>query len=184
MNLAHFLLCEDTERTIRFAREGGKVRESMARPAVGFFMGEITEGNAGKRILIVDDEKAIRDFLSDILIHWGYQVTVAGSGSEALPLFLRTSFGLVLTDLNMPGIDGWSVAVHVKDTSPNTLVGLMTGQNTEDLIKKLEGSCVDFLLFKPFTLEELGTQLRRYCAEGQGNEGQCYGASFQCRSRE
>jgi two-component system, response regulator FlrC len=89
-------------------------------------MGETMEGNAGKRILIVDDDKAVRDVLYDIFIHWGYQVVVAGSGSEALPLFLRTSFNLVLTDMNMPGIDGWSVAVQVKDKSPDTMVGLMT----------------------------------------------------------
>jgi CheY-like chemotaxis protein len=113
------------------------------------------EGNAGKRILIVDDEKAVRDVLYNIFVYWGYQVAVAGSGSEALPLFLRTTFNLVLTDLNMPGIDGWTVAVHVKDKSPDTLVGLMTAQNTEDIVEKLEGSCVDFVLFKPFILEEL-----------------------------
>jgi len=129
-------------------------------------MAETMEGNAGKRILIVDDDKAVRDVLSDIFTYWGYQVAVAGSGIEALPLFLRTSFDLVLTDLNMPGIDGWSVAVHVKDKSPDTLVGLMTGQGQKDIVEKLEGSCVDFVLFKPFTLEDLGIRLRHYGAIG------------------
>jgi len=133
------------------------------------------QGHGGKKILIVDDEKAIRDILSDIFIYWGYKVAVAGSGSEALNLFLRRSFNLVLTDLNMPSIDGWSIAIQVKDKSPDTLVGLMTAQHTEDIIKKLEGSCVDFLLFKPFTLEDLGTKLRHYWSPGYEKKGHCYG---------
>ncbi|UCG66380.1 MAG: response regulator [Deltaproteobacteria bacterium] len=113
------------------------------------------EEDAGKKILIVDDEKAIRDILSNTLVCWGYQVAVASSGIEALNLFLRRSFDLVLTDLNMPGIDGWTLAIHVKDKSPNTPVGLMTAQDKEGVMKKLEGSCVDFALFKPFTLEDI-----------------------------
>lgn len=117
--------------------------------------------DGGKKILIVDDEKAIRDILSDTLVYWGYQVAVASS-IEALGLFVTKSFDLVLTDLTMPGIDGWAIASQVKDKSPNTHVGVMTAQDNEGVIKKLEGSCVDFALFKPFTLEDLEHCLRGY----------------------
>ena len=124
-----------------------------------------------KKILIVDDEKAIRDILSDTLIHWGYQVTVAGSGIEALDLFLKRSFDLVLTDLSMPGIDGLTLAIHVKDKSPNTPVGLMTAQDIEGIMEELEESCVDFVLYKPFTLEDLGKRLRQYWAKEHKRKG-------------
>jgi two-component system response regulator SaeR len=118
--------------------------------------------DGGKKILIVDDEKAIRDILSDTLIHWGYQVAVAGSGIEALDLFLKRSFDLVLTDLSMPGIDCLTLAIHVKDKSPSTAVGLMTAQDTEGIMEELEESCVDFALFKPFTLQDLEHLLRHW----------------------
>jgi CheY-like chemotaxis protein len=127
--------------------------------------------DGGKKILIVDDEKAIRDILSDTLVYWGYQVAVASSGVEALSLFVTRPFDLVLTDLTMPGIDGWTIATQVKDKSPNTHVGVMTAQDKEGVIKKLEGSCVDFALFKPFTLEDLEHWLRHYEATESKQRG-------------
>jgi CheY-like chemotaxis protein len=127
--------------------------------------------DGGKKILIVDDEKAIRDILSDTLVYWGYQVAVASSGVEALSLFVTRPFDLVLTDLTMPGIDGWTIATQVKDKSPNAHVGVMTAQDKEGVIKKLEGSCVDFALFKPFTLEDLEHWLRHYEATESKQRG-------------
>jgi len=79
------------------------------------------------RILIVDDTKAIRDTLSEMLSVMGFEVTVASSGNEGLRLFPRNSFDLVLTDLQMPDLDGWTLALHIKDKSPNTQVVLITG---------------------------------------------------------
>jgi len=127
--------------------------------------------NEGKKILIVDDEKTIRDILSDILVYWGYQVAVASSGIEALTLFVTRPFDFVLTDLTMPGMDGWTIATQVKDKSPNTHVGVMTAQAKESVIKQLERSCVDFALFKPFTLEDLEHWLRPYGATEQKQRG-------------
>lgn len=77
----------------------------------------------------------------------------------------------------MPGIDSWSVAMHVKEESPSTLVGLMTAQNPEGMSKKLEDSSVDFALFKPFTLEDLGTRLQQ-CWAKREKRRHPYRASF------
>ena len=107
------------------------------------------------RILVVDDEKNIRDILSKALSYMGFEVSVASSGNEGLNLFLRNSFDLVLTDLQMPGLDGWTLALHIKDKSPNTQVVLITGSEKKAVMDKLEGSCVDSVMFKPFTLEEI-----------------------------
>ena len=81
----------------------------------------------------------------------GYEVVAAGSGHEGLNLFLRNSIELVLTDLDMPGIDGWTLALHIKDKSPSTPVVLITGSESDAIMEKLEGSCVDSVLFKPFS---------------------------------
>ena len=107
------------------------------------------------KILIVDDEKAIRDVLSDTLSFLGYEVTVASSGHEGLSLFLNDSFGLVFTDMHMPGMDGWTLAHHIKDKSPDTPVVLITGSEKETVMKRFKGSFVDTVIFKPLSLEDI-----------------------------
>lgn len=79
------------------------------------------------RILVVDDDEGMRDILSTTLSGMGYGVLTASRGTEALNLLLKSSFALVLTDLQMPGMDGWSLASRIKDRFPGTPVILMTG---------------------------------------------------------
>jgi len=107
------------------------------------------------KILIVDDAKAIRDILSKTLPLMGFEAAVASNGNEALNLFLTNSFDLVLTDLEMPDLDGWTLAIRIKDKSPNTPVVLITGSEKKAVMERLKGSCIDSILFKPFTLEDL-----------------------------
>ena len=106
----------------------------------------------GKRILVVDDERNIRDILSKMLSILGFEVAVAGTGNEALNLFSKNSVALVLTDLNMPGMDGWTLASHIKEQSPNTPIVVMTGSEKGPVIDKLKQSHVDSVIFKPFSL--------------------------------
>lgn len=108
-----------------------------------------------RRILVVDDEECIRRALSTALSAMGYEAVVASSGTEALNLLLRSSFDLVLTDLQMPGMDGWNLTSHIKGRFPNIPVVLMTGQGKEDIMERMKGSCVDSVLFKPFRLDDI-----------------------------
>ena len=114
------------------------------------------------KILIVDDEKAIRDVLSDTLSFLGYEVTVASSGHEGLSLFLNNSFGLVFTDMHMPGMDGWTLAHHIKDKSPDTPVVLITGSEKETVMKRFKGSFVDTVIFKPLSLEDIQKTVQEF----------------------
>ena len=107
------------------------------------------------KILIVDDSKDIRDILSKVISLMGFEAAVASNGNEALNLFLTNSFDLVLTDLEMPDIDGWTLALHIKDKSPNTPVVLITGSEKEAVMERLKGSSIDSILFKPFMLEDI-----------------------------
>ncbi len=120
----------------------------------------LTGGN-NKRILVVDDDRAIRDILSDVLSFMGFSVVVARSGNEGFDLFLKDRFDLVLTDLRMPGMDGWDLAFHVKDRAPNTPVVLITGQQKEEVMESDKGDRVDFVLFKPFGLKEMQKTVHR-----------------------
>jgi CheY-like chemotaxis protein len=107
------------------------------------------------RILVVDDERSIQEVLNSLLSVMGYEVVSAGSGHEGLHLFLENPIELVLTDMNMPGMDGFSFASHIKKKSPNTPIILITGSDKDTVDKKLKKSCIDSVLFKPFGLEDL-----------------------------
>ena len=107
------------------------------------------------RILVAEDNQTIKDTVFMLLDFMGFEVALADNGVEALSLFLKDSFDLVLTDLEMPTMDGWSLTHFIKQRSPNTPVVLMTGADRETVLKKVERGPVDSVLFKPFTLEDL-----------------------------
>jgi len=128
---------------------------------------------SSKRILIVDDEKYIRDILSEILSTMGFEVVVASNGNEGLELFHRDCFDLVLTDLQMPGMDGWTLALRIKDESSNTPVVLITGFDREGIMEKLKGSCVDCAVFKPFGLEDIERTVQKILSKPPSKNSAC-----------
>lgn len=111
-------------------------------------------------ILVVDDEQAVRGALADTLAFLGYEVATASNGTEGLRLFHKNSFQLVVTDVQMPGMDGWTLARHIKKRSPATPVVLITGSEKETVLRKAKGNSIDSVLFKPFTLEDLQQTLQ------------------------
>src|SRR6266508_2234365 len=72
------------------------------------------------RILLVDDNHVVRDML-------GYRADAAGSGAEALALFDRGQYDIVLTDLVMPGMSGWEVLAAVRQRDPQVPIIILTG---------------------------------------------------------
>jgi CheY-like chemotaxis protein len=108
------------------------------------------------RILLTEDDSAIRSILSDALDFMGYTVTAAASGEEGLKLFLNGAFDLVVTDYKMPGMDGFALSSHIKEESPSTPIILITGCE-KDLIKgrQEEQHFFDSVVFKPFSLSEI-----------------------------
>ena len=109
----------------------------------------------GGSILLVDDQTSLLHVLSRMLSISGFEVQTAGSGEEALHLFSRGSFALVLTDFNMPGMDGLTLAHKIKNDSPDTPVIMMTGADDQKLKKLKESGCVECILKKPFRWEQL-----------------------------
>ena len=131
--------------------------------------------NAGqaisRRILVAEDNKSIRDVVSMFLDFMGFEVALAGNGVEALSLFLKNSFDLVLTDIEMPIMDGWSLSHCIKERSPNTPVVLMTGGDRETVWKKVERGSVDSVIFKPFRLEDFERTVQGALAFREGGHG-------------
>ncbi len=125
----------------------------------------------GKRILIADDESLIRDTVRDVLVSYGCAVSVADDGNQALILLSTQPFDLVLTDIRMPGKDGYAVFAAAKDADPTTPVILMTGfgydPNHSIVRARREGLAA--VLFKPFKVDQLLGEIRtalRHAAGG------------------
>jgi CheY-like chemotaxis protein len=124
-----------------------------------------------KRILVADDNKVIRNAVSRFLEFMGFEVAIAGDGIEALAVFLESSFDLVLTDFQMPAMDGLSLAGHIKERSPSTPVILITGSDRETVRKKAEGGPVDSVIFKPFRLQDLQSTVQGALASREREKG-------------
>jgi CheY-like chemotaxis protein len=103
-----------------------------------------------RRILVADDNEAIRDLVSELLEFLGFEVALAINGIEALAVFIKSTFDLVLTDFEMPAMDGLCLAGHIKERSPSTPVILLTGADRETVLKKVEKGPVDSVIFPRF----------------------------------
>ena len=112
----------------------------------------------GKRILLVDDEEALRSCLRMILELEGYQVTLAGNGAEALNLFTRGGFDLVVTDFEMPVMRGDQLAVGIKLVAPSQPILMITASARAH---RDADNPVDALLTKPFSVADLHDALRK-----------------------
>jgi len=113
------------------------------------------------RLLIVDDEPAIRLFLSEELVLSGYRVSTVGSGEEALALLQQESIDLVLLDLRMGGLSGLQVLEELNRLSRSPVVIILTAYgDINSAIAALRQGAVDYLR-KPCTSEELLASVAR-----------------------
>ncbi|MGL6074135.1 MAG: sigma-54-dependent transcriptional regulator [Fimbriiglobus sp.] len=112
-------------------------------------------------ILVVDDEKNIRETLAEYLSGQGFQVTTAPNGEHALELTQSTRFDVVLCDVNMPGLDGIQVLEKLSRTSPETYVILITAYATvETAVEAFTKGAHDYLM-KPIILHDVLSKIRR-----------------------
>lgn len=116
----------------------------------------------GERILLVEDQAAIRDAIHGILTHLGYTVTQASDGLEGVSIVMASEpFDLIITDIGLPGINGRSLAETVRSQYPHVPVLLMTGYDSN--MKSATGKLADgmALLSKPFSVDTLTEQARK-----------------------
>jgi CheY-like chemotaxis protein len=117
-------------------------------------------------VLIVDDEAALRQLLETSLSRKGYTVTTASDGLEAIDVLGRgeKKFDVVLLDLNMPGATGIEVMKVLKITQPHVKVLVLTGHLTPETRAEFEQLGQKTFVRKPYTLDELGRQIRSVLA--------------------
>ncbi len=107
------------------------------------------------RILVVDDELSMREFLGILMEREGYQVDLADSAETAITQLQSTSYDLVISDVKMPGMDGISLLAKVKDLAPDTAVIMVTAFSTaEHAVEAMKLGAYDYIA-KPFNVEEI-----------------------------
>ena len=107
------------------------------------------------KILVIDDEQSMRDFLSIMLKKEGYDVVAAEAGADALKAVQTEIFDLVISDVKMPGLDGIDVLRTVKELSPETVVIMITAYaSAETAVEAMKLGAYDYIT-KPFKVDEI-----------------------------
>jgi two-component system response regulator FlrC len=98
------------------------------------------------RVLVVDDEEGVRSFLGEAIARDGHSVVSAKDGAEAVALFDKQSFDLVVTDLKMPGLDGMALLQKLREEQPDVEVIVLTAHGTVDTaVAAMKAGAFDYL---------------------------------------
>ena len=114
-----------------------------------------------KKILVIDDEVPTLEMLKLFLGACGYQVLIASNEAEGLEIFRKEVPPIVLTDIKMPGKDGFSILKSIKEMRPKTEVIVITGHGDSDLAKKAFELQASEFFNKPLDTEALEQTLKR-----------------------
>jgi two-component system, NtrC family, sensor kinase len=125
---------------------------------------QTTTRGTGKRVLVVDDEEALRDLLSVVLTDDHYDVDTAGDGDTALRKTKSAHYDLIVSDWKMPGLNGYEFYQQVRANNPEMAARFvfLTGDviGAQKLLNNKDGIC----LAKPFQVDELRATVNRLCA--------------------
>lgn len=126
---------------------------------------------SGEQILIVDDEAGIREMIEEYFASEGYIVKQAADGVEALEMFAENEFALVILDIMMPKMDGWSLCRQIRETSQVPIIMLSARGEEYDKLFGFELGVDDYMV-KPFSPKELLARskaiIRRSRSTGDG----------------
>ncbi|MDQ3804611.1 MAG: response regulator [Acidobacteriota bacterium] len=123
------------------------------------------------KILVVDDEEPVRELLSDILEDEGAEVTLAASGAEALAQFEAGKFDAVLTDLGMPGMNGWELLRLISERDQQVPLAVITGWGELVSTHEEKAARVEWVLTKPFSMSQICEIAQEITRRKKGREG-------------
>ena len=114
-------------------------------------------------IVVADDEPTVRIILCRLLevVADGYEIITVGTGAEALAALAERSVPLLITDYNMPGMNGVELTQRVKGTSPTTTVVLISAYITAEVGQLSKAAGADYFMSKPFSFEHLEAIVRK-----------------------
>ncbi len=115
----------------------------------------------------MDDSEEVREVLRELLSRSGYTVVTSPDGESGLVELEGRTFDLAMVDLGLPGISGLEVAKRLKSRWPATQVALMTGYGDRMGPENAQEKGVDFVLAKPFSLDQLRSVVDHALAQGK-----------------
>jgi len=116
--------------------------------------------NASRKVLVVDDDPAVRKSIDRVLSNKGYAVITAENGEEAMRKLNEEKYDLVYTDIRMPGMSGLDVAEQVKARKPWTPVVIITGYGTDAAQARAKAAGVSSFVHKPLSPEMIEDSAR------------------------
>ena len=132
----------------------------------------MTTNKTNKRLLIVDDDKQIRELLAFDIAQSGYIVDTAQDGQEGLNKALENNYDLILLDVMMPKMNGYDVCKNIRIAKPLVPVLLLTAKGTiEDKTQGFDCGADDYLI-KPFEIQEVLLRIRALLRRSEGNNPQ------------
>ena len=122
----------------------------------------------GKKILVVDDDEGVREYMETILSRQGFAAVVVESGEDVFEVLEEGDTDLVLLDLVLPGMDGFQVFKLVKERWPEMPIMILSGHgSSRNIVEAMRLGACDFLR-KPFQVEELDEALQAvFASEGR-----------------
>ena len=118
-----------------------------------------------EKILVVDDEETVREMVSKIISHIGYEVVTTGTGREALEILKNEPCSIMITDIKMPEMDGLELMRAVRDQFPSTYIICMTAHGGSYTYTDVVGVGAADYIAKPFTIDEMKAKLKRVVRE-------------------
>ena len=125
-----------------------------------------------KRILIIEDDAFCREAMEHLLQSLGYETHSCSCGKEAVARLAEEVFDIIITDFQMPGMDGLELIEKAREMDPTLALILVTGVPPEDLGDRLKKSKLDAFLSKPLDWQELSLLLESLCRMKRQGSGE------------
>ena len=123
------------------------------------------------KILIVDDEEAVRDLFSELLRKEGYETNTCATGEETLELLKQENFDVVLLDIKLPGVSGLEVLKNIRDSYKDLPVVMITGFGyDEDLIAKTKQLGCSGYIGKNMPISQIITTFKQFIKSAKEGE--------------
>src|ERR1700733_7323497 len=118
-------------------------------------MSEPVTPDSGPRVLVAEDNPAVREFIVRSLLSAGYKITAVADGQQALDMLAQEKFEVLVTDIVMPNLDGIALALKAVRLFPDLRIVMISGYAQERMRAHNLDALVHRIIAKPFSLEEI-----------------------------
>ena len=126
------------------------------------------------QILVIDDEQAIRDLISEVLNIAGYEVSIAADGLDGLNKIRKQKYDLIILDVNLPKLDGFTILEKVRESAPTQPIIMISARTDKDDVTHGLRLGADDYVRKPFSVEELVLRIENRLKRNLKNQAEVF----------